>query len=99
MEKVTEHQKFKILYEILEEARKQANYNDNSHVQLKISIKDSNDNDTEIFIRKGLKIYAFRVYDNEGYTFYERWNKYPGRIFTKKGLLDELIILLRNQQP
>lgn len=96
MKEITEYQKFEVLYEILDEAKRLANYNDNGHIKLKISIKDNADNDTEIFIRKNLKIYAFRVYDSEGHTFYERWNKYPNRIFTKNGLLDELVVLLRS---
>lgn len=77
---MTEIEKYEDLKSIAEE----------TGINLEVNIKKDSNTDTEIFIRKpNLKIYSFRHAISGGY--YDRWNNYGDKKFTRK----ELITLLQ----
>lgn len=57
-----------------------------SNVNFSLHIKTDADTDTEIFIRKGIKIYSFRVHKN---GFYQRWGE-GGKWNTKEDVIKEI---------
>lgn len=95
MKTLSEIEQFNILKEILNSAKEEANFNDNGKIKVELRIKTNSDNDTEIFIQKGFKIYAFRCFGGNEFTFFERWNNFPNKIFTKTGLKNTLISLIK----
>jgi len=94
--RLSEIEQYKILNSIWHEAREKANFNDNGKIEYELRLGTNSNNDTEIFIKKGfMKMYAFRVYRNNEFTFYERWNHYPNRILSREFLVSELIRLIK----
>lgn len=94
MKQLTEQEQYSLLESLLEEAKSKIIVNPS--VEVKLTLKTNSDTDTEIFIHKGfLEIYAFRCFGNNEYTFYERHNNFPNKLFTQSGLVEQLILLLR----
>ena len=95
MKKLSELEQFKILDKILSTAKEKANFNDNGKIKVELRIKTNSDNDTEIFIQNGFKIYAFRCFAGNEFTFFERWNNFPNKVFSQTGLITTLITLIK----